>query len=141
MYINEIVVRCLNLSDEKLLELATENYKKVWDYIESLKNVQDPKAQKTILIGTVFTCVATDGKLSDKEYRFILQVVGDYSRDEAIKLVEDFNCEETRTVMRDFVRKLPEEIKEAYVALCVATLACDKRLKNKELKFLSFICS
>ena len=121
--------------------MATENYKKVWDYIESLKNVQDPKAQKTILIGTVFTCVSTDGKLSDKEYRFILQVVGDYSLDEAIKLAEDFNCEETRTVVRDFVRKLPEEIKEAYVALCVATLACDKRLKNKELKFLSFICS
>lgn len=128
-----IANHCLNLSFYDLQDFAGENYNVVYEYIKRTSNV----SPNSVLVGTIFTCIATDGRLSDDEWNFIAMFIGGYSYDEALQTAGDFYCEDARRVARDFVKVFPPKVREAYVSMCIAVLAVDKRFGDDEIDFLN----
>ncbi len=131
--IDNIVNHCLSLSYNKLEFYAGENYKKVYDHMTA---TYDKEKTNTLLIGSIFTCVAVDGKLSDKEWNFISSFIGGYSYDEAINVAGEFYNTEAQDIVKKLANFYPAEISVAFVKMCIAVLSVDKRISAKELNFI-----
>ena len=130
-----VAQHCASLSFFDLQDFAGKNYNKVYNCIES---IAEDKAT-TILVGTIFTCIASDRKLSTKEWDFIKQFIGGYSYDEAFKTAEQFYHEDAFKTTKEFVEALPMDIREAYLSLCIAVLAVDGQFHEEEVDFLNWI--
>ena len=136
MDINAVINRCLGMDYYTLQNFAEENYKKVYSYISGRHGGE--KAH-TLLIGSIFTCVASDGKFSNGEWEFISKFVGGYSYDEAFQIAGEFYCVEAQNITRDLACSLSVEVREALLCVCIAVLTVDKRLGEAEVEFLKKI--
>ena len=133
MNVNSVINHCKSLTFGQLQDFAGKNYVKVHEYISQR---HPSEKANTLLIGTIFTCIAVDGKLSDNEWNFIAQFVGGYSYDEAFKVASEFYNDEAVRVTRDLYAFFPNDIKEAYANLCIAVLCVDGRVDSAESSFL-----
>lgn len=135
MNVNHEINYCKGLSLFKLQDYAGENYKIVYNHIEN----KNPGNANTLLIGTIFTCVASDGKLSDTEWDFIAQFIGGYTYDEAFKVASEFYNSEAQKVIKDLYDLFPANVKDAYLKLCIAVLCVDGKIDSKESTLLNSI--
>ncbi|MBP3422172.1 MAG: hypothetical protein J6K86_00235 [Clostridia bacterium] len=138
MDINAVINRCLGMDYRTLENFAGENYKKVYYHISEKHGGE--KAN-TLLIGSIFTCVASDGKFSDGEWEFISKFIGGYSYDQALQVAGEFYCGEAQNITRDLLRIFPADVQEAFLCVCVAVLTVDKRLGDSEVGFLNYMLS
>ena len=136
MNLNAVINKCLNMSFYDLQDFAGENYKKMYLYITE---TETGETANDILIGTIFTCVAADGSLSDREWDFINSFIGGYTYDEAFDVAGQFYNGDAQETTRKLLSVLPYGIREAYVSLCIAVLCVDKRYKDEEFMFLETI--
>lgn len=135
MNVNLEINYCKGLSLYKLQDYAGENYKIVYNHIEN----KNPGNANTLLIGTIFTCVASDGKLSDTEWNFIAQFIGGYTYDEAFKVASEFYNSEAQKIIKDLYDLFPANVKDAYLKLCIAVLCVDGKIDSKESTLLNSI--
>ena len=133
MNINSMVNYCLGLSYHELENFAGQNYKKVYDHIA--KTHGGEKAN-TLLIGSIFTCIATDGKLSEREWKFISSFIGGYSYDRALSVAGEFYCDEATETTRKLINFFPSDVSEALISVCIAVLAVDGKMEGPEMAFL-----
>lgn len=131
--VNYEISHCLSLGYRQLEDYAGENYQKIYYYIKDVKNNVNPNH---VLVGTIFTAIASDGKFNDDEWKFISSFVGGFSHDEAYDTAGSFFSEEAQRIAEDLANSFPYEIKEAYVKLCIAVLAVDNRVDGNEVGFL-----
>ena len=129
----KVAEQCMNLSFFQLQDFAGKNYNKVYEYIEA----RDPGNANKLLIPTIFTCIASNGRLSDREWDFIKQFIGGYTYDEALDTAGEFYHEDAQNIVRELVACFPMDIKEAYLSLCIAVLAVDERFDGAEVDFLN----
>jgi hypothetical protein len=133
MNIQSTINYCLGLNYRDLENFAGENYLKIYN---SLKQKYAGEKINTVLIGSIFTCVASDGKLTDAETKFIQMFIGGYSYDSAFDAAKQFYNAEAQNTVRDLYKSFSAEIKDAYANLCIAVLAVDKNVTDMEKKFL-----
>ena len=133
MNINSVIDYCVDLSFYDLQNYAGENYNKVYAYISQKHGGE--KAN-TLLIGCIFTCIACDGKLSEKEWDFIAQFIGGYTYDKALSVAGEFYCDEAQSVTKELGTVFPSDVRDAFLCLCIAVLCVDKRLEDAEVDFL-----
>ena len=133
MNIQSTINYCLGLNYRDLENFAGENYVKI---LNTLKQKHPGEKINSILIGSIFTCVACDGNLSDTETKFIQMFIGGYSYDSAFEVAKDFYNQEAQDIVRDLYSSFSYDIKEAYVNLCIAVLAVDKKFNDIEKTFL-----
>lgn len=133
MDINAVINRCLGMDYYTLEDFAGQNYKKLYNFIASK---HDGEKANTLLIGSIFTCIASDGKFSDGEWEFISKFVGGYSYDEAFKVASEFYCDEAQNITKDLLKIFPADIQEAFLCFCIAVLAVDKRFNDAEVTYL-----
>ena len=133
MNINSTIDYCLGLSHFELQHFAGDNYQKVYGYLASN---YDGSQANTMLVGSIFTCIASDGTLSEAEWQFILQFVGGYSYDDALEVAGRFYNGESQDLARRFGMSLPSDIRDAFLCICIAVLCVDKRLNDAEVDFL-----
>lgn len=133
MNVNSVVNHCLSLSFFELQHFAGKNYNVVYDYIKANHKNTNPNS---LLVGTIFTCIATNGSLSQKEWEFIMQFIGGYSYNEALETAGSFLNEEARNIVRSLVATFPGNVSEAYLSMCIAILAVDGRVDGEEIEFL-----
>lgn len=136
MNVQSIINYCLGLSYYSLENYAGKNYKKVYDHMA--KNYDGEKVN-TLLRGSIYTCVAADGKFSDGENKFISSFIGGYTYDEAFDVAAQFYNDEAQKIVSQLYAMFPSDIKEAFVGLCIAVLAVDKRIADYEKQFLNKI--
>ncbi len=136
MNVNAIINHCLDLSFYRLQDFAGENYKKVYAHIQKTNGGE--KAN-TVLIGTIFTCVASNGKFSDREWDFISSFVGGYTYDEAFSVAGEFYNDEALDTVKGLANLFPYDVREAFVSMCIAVLAVDGRVDGAEVDFLRTI--
>jgi hypothetical protein len=96
----------------------------------------DGEKVNTLLIGSIFTCVACDGKFSEAEWNFISRFVGGYTYDEAFKVVGEFYSQEAQDVTKNIGKLFLGDIRDAFLCVCIAVLCVDKRLEDAEVDFL-----
>ncbi len=133
MNVQSTINYCLGLNYRDLENFAGENYQKIYN---SLKQKYAGEKINTVLIGSIFTCLASDGKLTDSETNFIQMFIGGYSYDSAFDTAKQFYNAEAQDIVRDLYKSFSAEIKDAYVNLCIAVLAVDKNVSDMEKKFL-----
>jgi len=136
MNVNSVIDSCIGLSYYELESFAGENYKKVYSHISA--NYSEKNAN-SLLIGTIFTCIASDGKLTEKEWRFISSFIGGYTYDEAFDVAGEFYNDEAQKIVKELVEILPGDISEALIKLCVAVLCVDGNIEHYESTFLRTI--
>ena len=122
------------MSESELVQFAKTHYAKVYGFIT--KNFDKEKG-KTLMNGTIFTCIAVDGKLSTSESRFVRQFVGNYTDNEVLSIAGDFTAQQAKDVAQKLCGLFPDDIKESYISLCVAVLAVDKRFDSAEMAFIN----
>ena len=132
MNVNSVLDYCLSLSYRDLENFAGNNFMKVYRHIQATSSVNP----NDVLVPTLFTCIAADGKLSEGEWKFIASFIGGYSYDEAFATAGDFFCDEAHRVVRDFIRAFPSDVAEAYISMCLAVLAVDRKIEGYEIEFL-----
>lgn len=135
MNINATINHCLGLSYYDLENFAGRNFMVVYDHVKATSRVNP----NDVLIPTIFTCIASDGSLSEGEWKFIMTFIGGYSYNEALATAGEFYCQEAQNVVRDFIAAFPYNVKEAYINMCLAVLAVDGRISNYEATFLNNI--
>ena len=81
--VNSIANYCLRISYRDLENFAGENYKKLYYYFKDRASGEEAN---TLLIGTIFTCIASNGKLSEGEWNFIASFIGGYTYDQAFSV-------------------------------------------------------
>lgn len=132
MNVNSVLDYCLSLSYRDLENFAGNNFMKVYRHIQATSSVNP----NDVLVPTLFTCIAADGKLSEGEWKFIASFIGGYSYDEAFATAGEFYCDEAHRVVRDFIRAFPSDVAEAYISMCLAVLAVDRKIEGYEIEFL-----
>ena len=133
MNINSTIDYCMGLSHFELQNFAGGNYQKVYNHIASR---HDGEKANTLLIGSIFTCIASDGKLSEAEWQFILQFIGGYTYDEALSTAGEFYNGEAQNIVKELGTMFPSDIRDAFLCICIAVLCVDKRLNDAEVDFL-----
>ena len=137
MNVEHTVKYCLCLPYPSLENYARINYKIVYDYISKTQNKD---SASSVVNGCIFTCVAVDGKLSNAEQEFICNIMRGYNENEVFEVVSEFYNEEAEDIVKKLINYLPNDVKEAYVKMCIAVLAVDKNVSNIEKSFLySFV--
>ena len=92
MDIISIIDYCLGFSYSTLQEYASDNYKIVHDYIKNNRTNVNPDS---ILIGLIYTAVASNNKLFDREKCFVKDLIG--GRDgEIVQNSNDFAKEDVK---------------------------------------------
>ena len=134
--VNSIINYCLRISYRDLENFAGENYKKLYYYFKDRASGEEAN---TLLIGTIFTCIASNGKLSEGEWNFIASFIGGYTYDQAFSVAGEFYCTEAQETVRGLLNSLPYDMKEAMMNLCIAVLCCDGRIDSFEKDFFNEI--
>ncbi len=133
MNIQSTINYCIGLNYRDLENFAGQNYQKIYN---TLKQKYAGEKINTVLIGSIFTCVASDGKLTDAETKFIQMFIGGYSYESAFDVAKQFYNAEAQDTVRGLYNSFSNELKEAYVNLCIAVLAVDKNVSDIEKSFL-----
>ena len=137
MNVEHTVKYCLCLPYPSLENYARINYKTVYDY---LSKTQNKDTALKVVNGCIFTCVAVDGKLSNAEQEFISNIMRGYNENEVFEIASEFYNKEAQDIVKKLINYLPNDVKEAYVKMCIAVLAVDKNVSNIEKSFLySFV--
>lgn len=134
--VNNIINYCLRVSYKELENFAGENYQTLYYHF---KNRSTGEEANTLLIGTIFTCIATNGRLSEGEWNFIAKFIGGYTYDEALSVAGEFYCQEAKDTVKGLVNALPYDLKDAMMNLCIAVLCCDGRIDSFEKDFFNEI--
>ena len=137
MNVEHTVKYCLCLPYPSLENYARINYKTVYDY---LSKTQNKDTALKVVNGCIFTCVAVDGKLSNAETDIICNIMSGYNKNEVFEIASEFYNKEAQDIVKKLINYLPNDVKEAYVKMCIAVLAVDKNVSNIEKSFLySFV--
>ena len=133
MNVEHTVKYCLCLPYPSLENYARINYKIVYDY---LSKTQNKDTALKVVNGCIFTCVAVDGKLSNAEQEFICNIMSGYNKNEVFEIASEFYNKEAQDIVKKLINYLPNDVKEAYVKMCIAVLAVDKKISSLENTFL-----
>ena len=133
MNVEHTVKYCLCLPYPSLENYARINYKIVYDYISKTQNKD---SASSVVNGCIFTCVAVDGKLSNAETDFICNIISGYNKNEVFEIASEFYNKEAQDIVKKLINYLPNDVKEAYVKMCIAVLAVDKKISSIENTFL-----
>lgn len=132
MNVNQIIDYCIDLDFYPLQNYAGKNFNVVYDHVKNNTTVKP----NDLLIPTIFTCIAANGRFSEREWDFVAHFIGNYSYNEAFDMASEFNCQQARDIVKGLVEKLPANVSEALVCMCIAVLCVDKRLDGEEVAFL-----
>ena len=133
MNVEHTIKYCLCLPYPSLENYAHINYKIVYDYISKTQNKD---SASSVVNGCIFTCVAVDGKLSNAETDFICNIMSGYNKNEVFEIASEFYNKEAQDIVKKLINYLPNDVKEAYVKMCIAVLAVDKKISSLENTFL-----
>ncbi len=126
----------LNLSFDELEKECGYNYQKVFYYVKDNYHNVNPNH---LLVGIIFTSIASDGKFSEGEWKFVRSFIGGYSYDEAFTQIHGFYNDKAIEIAKDVLRKFPYDIKEALINVIVSVLCVDGRYNNNEIEFINRI--
>ena len=132
---DKIIEHCKKLSMRKLVHFAKKNYKILYKYLS--KRYTHINDHSDLLLGTLYICISANGKLAWSEWEFVGNFVKDFTYEKGKAIVEVFDKEEGRQMARDAISVLPEDMKQAYLNLCIAILCADGRIDKLEKDFLN----
>ncbi len=134
MTFNELMQKYVNCSYDELVSKAKNDLSILFPVFEK---VTEGKSAD-ILLPSIFTCLAADGKITVLEVRFMEDVLGErLSFDEAKRLVSGFYSDEAQNVLDQLIDNIGPDLKVVLLELCICAMAVDETLDKSELAFIA----
>ena len=134
MTFNELMQKYVNYSYEELVTKAREDLEIL---VPVFEKVTDGKSAE-LLVPSILTCLAADGKLTALEVRFMEDVLGErLSYDEAKRLVSGFYSDDAQEVLDQLIDNIGTDLKVVLLELCICAMAVDETLDKNELSFIA----
>lgn len=92
------------------------------------------------LIALFATSLAVDGKLTEKEYQFVCDLLGERSYDDVKGLVAAHYNAKTIDLVDKLVDEFPIEMKSKLLTFCCCFLAVDETISREEVAFVTKLC-
>ena len=139
MTANEIIQYCMGLSEKELVKYVKENYDIVY---KAFRQRVDDEGARSLITGSILTCVAIDGKFTVEEWKLVKKAIGGYfTYNQALKDVEAFGAEsdDISNKLRQLYTILTDEARASYIKICLAVASVDKEIVRKEADLLNKI--
>ena len=92
----------------------------------------------SVIFPFICTTLAVDGRFTELEYKFIMDVTGlDKSYDEFKALVQNFYNSEWVEKLDRLTDACPQDLKEHLIAFCLAFAAVDETITREENAFIA----
>ena len=137
MKLNELLKREVNKSYDELLYIAKCA---MVDLLPLCKALDAENGGVVMLLNVILTAVASDGKLSSLETKFVADLIG-IDKDKLMKMLGSAIKPEAMDLTDKFADSLNQDGKASVVALIVAVIACDGRVTPEENAFLRKVIS
>ena len=135
--LGEIAKKYIGTDYDTLLAKAKRDYDTLLPVFDRLSGGNEGKHYLTLFIGT---SLASDGRLSDREYTFLNDLTG-IGRSEAEELIKKHECEQAVSLADRVFDLCPDELKALLFDFCMCFVAVDKEIAKAEKEFLSRLLS
>lgn len=134
MTFNELMQKYVNCSYDELVSKAKNDLSMLFPVFEK---VTEGKSAD-ILLPSIFTCLAADGKITALEVRFMEDILGErLPFDEAKRLVSGFYSDEAQNALDQLIDNIGPDLKVVLLELCICVMAVDETLDKSELAFIA----
>ena len=140
MTLNEILQDFVNEPYENLVSMAQEAIVRLRPVLDDLS--KEEKSGSTILVALMATSLAVDGKLSDLEYQFVCDVLGeDFPREDVKGLAAAHYSDEMMELVDGLVDACSTDLKSTLITFCCCFLAVDETISRDEVAFIQKLCA
>ena len=137
MALSDILQDFVNEEYDNLLGMAKQA---IADILPVFNDLAKDGDGATGLIALFATSLAVDGKLSELEYKFVCDLLGDKSFDEVKALVAAHYNAETFDLVDKLVDEFPVDMKSKLLTFCCCFLAVDEKISREEVAFVTKLC-
>ena len=137
MTLHEILQDFVNEPYENLVSMAKDAIAELGPIFNDMSK-EGNGAQAIIAFMAV--SLAVDGKLSELEYKFVCDVLGDFTYDEVKTIAAMHYSDEMVEALDDLADNCPTELKSKLVLFCCCFLAVDETISREEVAFVKKLC-
>ena len=138
MTLREILQDFVNEPYEKLVEMAKES---ICDLAPIFDELSEDGNGSQCLVGFMATSLAVDGKLSELEYKFVCDVLGDFTYEEVKELAAMHYSDKMINLMDELADTCSSELKSKLITFCCCFLAVDETISREEVAFVQKLCN
>lgn len=134
MQLNELLQEFVNLSYEDILAIARERLGELLPVFNQAAKDGDGAKFALLLMGT---SLAVDGKLTEKEYNFVNDLLGNkFTYDETKQMVELHYNADFLELADQVVDSCSGALKASLLTFCTCFLAVDETISRDEVAFI-----
>lgn len=139
MTYEKLMQEYVNAPYENLLSVALAA---INDVMPVFDQVADDGNGANIVLPFICVTLASDGKFTELEYRFIKDVTGlDKDYNEFKEVVQHFYTEEWMAAANNLIDQCNSEIKNRILTFCLAFAAVDETISREENAFIAVLMS
>ena len=136
---DEILKKYVNAPYSTLLSIANESLSIVMPVFNGV--AKDGNGAGLVL-PFICTAIASDGKFSELEYRFIKDVTGvNKSYNEFKQIIQEYYTDEWIEAVDNLIDKCPDEMKIHLVSFCLTFVAVDETITREENAYIAKLLS
>lgn len=133
MTLNELLQDFVNEPYENLVNIARGT---ISDLLPVFNNIAEDGQGSKFLVAFMATSLAVDGKLSDLEYRFVCDILGDFSYEEVKELAQAHYSGDMIELTDRIADACDQDLKATLLTFCCAFLAVDETISREEVAFI-----
>lgn len=137
MTFNDLLQQYVNADFDKLANIAKDCISKLYPFFE--KRCEDEEAPTNLILGTIATCVASDGKFTELEYEFLAEICGMYNYQTLKNYVSNFCSIKAVTTTKQLIDTLDGINKQRLLTVCLCVCAVDEHIVHEETELLDLL--
>lgn len=135
--LRDILQKYVNLDYTDLLKLGSHSLAVITPYFESVARQMGGEVTATqIGICVLGTCLATDGKLSDLECRYVSDLFDGVPREQVRTIAQNYADEQSRNIVDHLFDNCPDAYRNDFMQFCICVLAADEHISGEETAFV-----
>lgn len=136
MQFEQLMQDLVNEPYDSLVAMARQSIADLIPYINEAAGGDSDKVA-SVFFGFIAISLAADGKLSQKEYEFVRDVMqADYTYDEVMEIAKTGLDGEWASALDELIDNLPGEMKSKAILLCCTFMAADETISRDEVKLI-----
>lgn len=137
MVLRELLQDFVNEPYENLVSMAKSSINDLLPIFNEMAS--DGKGSK-FLVALMATSLAVDGKLTELEYKFVCDILGEFTYEDVKELAASHYSDEMMDAINGFADSCPTELKSKLLVFCCCFLAVDEKISREEVAFVQKLC-
>lgn len=133
----ELLQNYVNADFDTLASIAKDCIDELYPVFEQSCDSKDAPA--LLILGTIATCIASDGKFTELEYEFLAEISGKYNYQDLKNFVSEFRSLKSVNATKRIIDSLDGEDKQRLLTVCLCVCAVDETIKREETELLDLL--